>query len=213
MQRAMETVNRNHRAKGLPELEMGIAVHTGEVVVGNIGSTLRSKYGAVGSHVNLTGRVESLTVGGQVLITQSTLVDAGPAVRVGESTLVHGKGFPEPIQAHDLLGIASAPPLFLTRRNEPLVALGRAVPVTLVLLRDKQVTGSQAHGTLSAASRTEARLQTDHDLAEGDDVNLRFPDSGLPDEAYAKVTGRDASGYLLRFTLIFPASRAWLAAQ
>jgi predicted ATPase/class 3 adenylate cyclase len=213
MQRAMETVNRNHRAKGLPELEMGIAVHTGEVVVGNIGSTLRSKYGAVGSHVNLTGRVESLTVGGQVLITQSTLVDAGPAVRVGESTLVHGKGFPEPIQAHDLLGIASAPPLFLTRRNESLVALGRAVPVTLVLLRDKQVTGSQAHGTLSAASRTEARLQTDHDLAEGDDVNLRFPDSGLPDEAYAKVTGRDASGYLLRFTLIFPASRAWLAAQ
>jgi len=43
----------------ITELEMGIAVNTGRVVVGNIGSEKRTKYGAVGAEVNFTGRVES----------------------------------------------------------------------------------------------------------------------------------------------------------
>ncbi|MCZ6874270.1 MAG: response regulator, partial [bacterium] len=61
MQLAMTTVNDQNRQEGLPEIEMGIGVHTGEVVVGNIGSHKRTKYGVVGSHANLTSRIESYT--------------------------------------------------------------------------------------------------------------------------------------------------------
>jgi adenylate cyclase len=64
MQLALAGVNAQNRAAGLPEVEMGIGIHTGEVVVGNIGSDRRTKYGVVGSHVNLTARIESYTVGG-----------------------------------------------------------------------------------------------------------------------------------------------------
>jgi class 3 adenylate cyclase len=71
MQKGMERVNRQNREEGLPAVEMGIAVHTGDVVVGNIGSEKRAKYGAVGSHVNLTARIESYTCGGQVLICRT----------------------------------------------------------------------------------------------------------------------------------------------
>ena len=67
MQRAMSEVNEHNRERSWPEIEMGIALHTGEVVVGNIGSAKRSKYGVVGRTVNLTARIESFTVGGQVL--------------------------------------------------------------------------------------------------------------------------------------------------
>ena len=48
MQKAMRGVNEHNFQMGWPEIEMGIGMHTGEVVVGNIGSTKRSKYGVVG---------------------------------------------------------------------------------------------------------------------------------------------------------------------
>jgi adenylate cyclase len=72
MQLAMDNVNEKMTDWGLPLLEMGIAINTGEVVVGNIGSETRTKYGIVGSHVNLTYRIESYTVGGQIFISEST---------------------------------------------------------------------------------------------------------------------------------------------
>src|SRR5262249_48622092 len=60
MQLAMTEVNQRLTKDGV-QLEMGIGIHTGNVVVGNIGSLRRTKYAAVGSNVNLTGRVESCT--------------------------------------------------------------------------------------------------------------------------------------------------------
>ena len=72
MQSAMQEVNRLNRADGLPSLEMGIAVNTGQVVVGNIGSERRAKYSVVGSHVNFTSRIEAYALGGQVFISSST---------------------------------------------------------------------------------------------------------------------------------------------
>ena len=47
MQLAMEEINAQNEADGLPHLEMGVAVNTGEVVVGNIGSEKRAKYGVL----------------------------------------------------------------------------------------------------------------------------------------------------------------------
>src|SRR5205823_2635207 len=49
MQLAMDSVNLWNSRNGYPRLEMGIGIHTGPVVVGNIGSEKRSKYGVVGS--------------------------------------------------------------------------------------------------------------------------------------------------------------------
>ncbi|NIO10479.1 MAG: hypothetical protein GTO40_21710, partial [Deltaproteobacteria bacterium] len=59
MQNAMAKVNEQNREQGLPELEMGIGLNETEVIVGNIGSSKRSKYAVVGSGVNMTSRIES----------------------------------------------------------------------------------------------------------------------------------------------------------
>ena len=77
MQLAMDEVNERATAIGLPRLQMGIGISTGDVVVGNIGSERRMKYGVVGSPVNETGRIESATVGGQILVSESTLTEGG----------------------------------------------------------------------------------------------------------------------------------------
>jgi class 3 adenylate cyclase len=64
MQGAMEEVNRLNLVDGLPHLEMGIAVNTGAVVLGNIGSERRAKYSVAGAHVNFTSRIEAYALGG-----------------------------------------------------------------------------------------------------------------------------------------------------
>ena len=51
--------------KGYPEVHQGIGMNSGQLVVGNIGSKKRMKYGVVGRNVNLTARIESYTVGGR----------------------------------------------------------------------------------------------------------------------------------------------------
>ncbi len=73
MQLLMPTVNARFREKGFEEVTMGCGLNTGQVVAGNIGSNLRSKYGIVGNAINLAGRIESFTVGGQVLVSESTI--------------------------------------------------------------------------------------------------------------------------------------------
>ena len=78
---------------------MGIAVHSGAVVAGNIGSQDRMKYGVVGPPVNLAGRIESLTIGAQILLSDATLarvrrvVSGGrgnPGGREGRAGARHG---------------------------------------------------------------------------------------------------------------------------
>ena len=68
LQTAMET--ENLAEPGYPPLHMGIGLHAGEVVVGNIGSESRAKYGIIGSAVNLTHRIQGQAQGGEVVVSE-----------------------------------------------------------------------------------------------------------------------------------------------
>ena len=92
MQNKMNEVNAWNRDEGLPELEMGIGIHSGLSVVGNIGSIQKMKYGCIGETVNLAGRIESLTIGGQVLISSSVRDRITEHIRIGSKTDLHAQG-------------------------------------------------------------------------------------------------------------------------
>ena len=96
MQNAMKEVNERNKKMGLPELEMGIGLNDAEVIVGNIGSSKRSKYGVVGSGVNLASRIESYTVGGQVFISESLRKEVGEVLRIDGQLEVFPKGSETP---------------------------------------------------------------------------------------------------------------------
>lgn len=76
MQSAMGAFNERNRGDGLPELEMGVGVHAGEVIVGNIGSESRAKYGIVGSAVNLTQRIQQLAGTREVVVSDRAYIEA-----------------------------------------------------------------------------------------------------------------------------------------
>ncbi|HET7746611.1 MAG TPA: adenylate/guanylate cyclase domain-containing protein [Vicinamibacteria bacterium] len=216
MQRAMEEVNTFNRREGLPDVQMGIAVHTGEVVVGNIGSQTRAKYGVVGSHVNLTGRIEGFTVGGQVLVSQSTIDRAGGRLTVGEKVTFEAKGFADPITVHDLLAVAGRHAIALPRRSDDLGDLSQDIPVTLTVLEGKQMTAEPFEGALVRASLTAACVRSARPLAALSSVRVRLMDGRRirPGDLFAKVAP-SAPGdgtYLIRFTSMDEEGRAALRA-
>ncbi len=92
MQRSLEFISSENIAEGLPELQMGIGIHTGQVVIGNLGSEKRGKYGIVGSAVNTTKRVETIAKGGSILISEKTLGVIGSDVEVVREIQVELKG-------------------------------------------------------------------------------------------------------------------------
>ncbi|MEJ2642120.1 MAG: adenylate/guanylate cyclase domain-containing protein, partial [Desulfosarcinaceae bacterium] len=61
MQSAMASLNRSGERRGYPRLRMGIGIHSGDVILGNIGSTQKLDYTVIGDSVNFTARLESLT--------------------------------------------------------------------------------------------------------------------------------------------------------
>lgn len=72
IQRGMEQVRQEIWAKHGVEVSVGIGIHTGEVVVGNIGSYLKVDYTAIGDHVNTAARIESNTEANQILVSEAT---------------------------------------------------------------------------------------------------------------------------------------------
>ncbi|MFH2126338.1 MAG: adenylate/guanylate cyclase domain-containing protein, partial [Pseudomonadota bacterium] len=104
---ATEEFNRKAAEKGHPPLETGIGLNFGEVVVGNIGSPARTKYGIVGGPVNLTQRIQAQAEGGEVVISREVRDLLPEQVQVGRSFSVRPKGLDRDIELYSLTGSSS----------------------------------------------------------------------------------------------------------
>ncbi len=197
MQLAMGAVNEKIKELDLPPLEMGIGINTGEVVVGNIGSEQRTKYGIVGNQVNLTYRIESYTKGGQILISEQTLKDAGSSVRIEGKKQVQPKRLKRPITIYDVYGVGGFYNLYLPKQEELFFLILEEMPVQYSNLQEKHIANTVFTGTLAKLSNKGAEIRIDDSLGEDSlpseltniKLNLLLSNNPvqLSEDIYAKV--------------------------
>lgn len=213
MQLAMKDVNEILEGIGLCSVEMGIGVHTGEVVAGSIGSQMRATYGVVGRSVTLATRIASYAIGGQVYVSSATLSECDDALDVGEPLTAWPEGASEPMTLHELHGTTQPLTLRLERAEPRPTALATPRSVRFSLAHEGEPALHEGHVVAAAGAYLE--LDTSHPLLVLSSLHLHFVGAAgtpLAGEASARVV-RAAGGSraLLYLTSVSPDIQTHLA--
>ena len=209
MQLAMAGVNRAMVERGMPELAMGIGIATGEVVVGNVGSERRSKYTAVGSTVNLAARIESFTVGGEILICDTTLRAQGETLAVEEERQVHPKGFDKPVRIHR---IASAALVADDTSSTDWLSLETPIVVAVQCVSAKAIEQGTRSARLLSLRRDTVELEMQLPDPPPDELLIRVGESDDAPSGFAKLVSTHEGRVRAVFSWVSPALREWFEA-
>ena len=208
MQSKMNDVNKWNEKKGYPPLEMGIGVNTGEVIVGNIGSEKRTKYGVAGPAVNLCGRIESYTTGGQILIPESTKDMIEADLEIVKEMTVYPKGANKELFLWQVTGIGKPYEIYARHESKKPVPLNKPVPVCFHRLDGKHKLEGELFGGLMGVAGDRALFSTDSQLEILDNIVL---DAG--GDLYCKVLEVSEEGFLLQYTAIPAGYEEWIHAR
>lgn len=195
MQKSMEDINRLNLERGYPRLSMGIGIHTGETVVGNIGCEKRTKYGVLGSNVNLAGRIESYSTGGQILVSETARSRITEELIVARELKVSPKGVDGILTMYRVIGIGGDYNLSYEPDHEPLLPLEYPYLITLRRLNGKDVTNDIFTARVLAASGERVRIQTKGSLKEYENVRM-----DIAGELYGKVIDVKGEDFIIEFT-------------
>lgn len=207
MQNHMSDVNEYNRDNGYPELEMGIGIHKGEVFVGNIGSDRMMRYNVMGKTVNQCSRIESFSVGGQILVSGETIENIRDKVDVKNTFSITAKGFAEMIGVWEISGIMGRyNETVNSDTDEKLLYCNRDVRVVINEIIDKSVSCKSMEGILSGYSTKKCivKMSDDKKLDRLTDVIVAAYDAELADELfsklYVKLVEKNDNEYVFRIT-------------
>lgn len=107
-------------SQGLPAIEIGIGINTGEVLLGNIGSEERMDFTAIGDTVNVADRLQSLAQKGEILIGEQTASLATHRFVVSEQGAQLVKGRSNPVKVFKLLLRQEVQEMSIEKSEKPL---------------------------------------------------------------------------------------------
>jgi adenylate cyclase len=116
---AVVEINEGHRAKGIPEIGIGVGINTGTMCVGDMGSDIRRSYTVIGDAVNLGSRLEGLSkVYGVSIVVSETARQQAPGFAWQELDRVRVKGKEQAVGIFTPLAPADAVPPEVARELE-----------------------------------------------------------------------------------------------
>ena len=205
MQKRMDGINAWNKNRGFPNLEMGIGINTGDVILGNIGSEKRTKYGVVGKHVNLCGRIESYTVGGQVLISPYTKALITQELEIAKKMVVYPKGANGELELSQVTGIGEPYNVHVDLSDSVLRQLEHPIAISFHKIDGKHEDSKTLYGGLIAVARDGALMESDVTLEIYG--NLLINAGG---KLFCKVVDKQDDRYVLQYTSIPTGYAAWL---
>ena len=192
MQQELVHFNLEREAQGKPSLQMGIGVHSGPVLAGNLGAMQRMEYTVIGDTVNVASRIERLTGPGQILVSEATMSWIRPLVEAAEQPPVRVKGKREPVKTFEVHGLRD--------ETEERSEAGRTHPrhktsARIVLLSDE---GRAHEGLLADLSDTGAGVKILPEQMQGLEPGMMVR---LPIDGERDGTGPSLEGTVVRLIL------------
>ena len=205
MELAMDDINRWNEEKNYPALEMGIGLDTGESIVGIIGSEKRMKYGVTGNHVNICSRIESYTVGKQILISPSVREHIPQELEIASEIRVLPKGAEHELSLTHVTGIGAPYNLYFHTKEDTPEPIAEPIPVCFHKLEGKHTQEKTRYGGFISIGHDSAVLETSVTLNPYDNIVVK-----AGGRLFCKVANQKHGAYLLHFTSIPLGYKKWL---
>lgn len=207
MQMAMGKLNDVNRSMGMPDLFTGIAINTGSVVVGDLGSEHYHEYTIIGDEVNLTSRIEAHCLRGQILISESTYQLGKEFIEVGEPNRVEVKGAREAVDLYELHATALPKAMEVPRREgrkSPRIKV--SMPVVFQNLAGKIVLGEKFYGKVIDISYHGLLIETPVKLGKSSEIKMALSLELFSDrttDIYARILNTEQIDDKFRSSLEF----------
>lgn len=207
MQLSMDKLNAEFERNGFPNVQIGIGINTGEVVVGNIGSQKRAKYGVVGRNVNIASRIESYTIGGQILISENTFNSLNEETVVRKEIKVNPKGVTAPITLYEVEKIGSPFNVVYKRDDDTLHEVTEYIQCEYVILDEKSADQIALNGILHKISDVKAVIELKNETPLYSNLKIVLDQKNCEIEdcvLYAKLVENfgENNNYVIYFTHI-----------
>lgn len=209
MQLAMDDINRFNLANGYPEIFAGIGLNTDTVSSGKLGSEIHNEFTVIGDGVNLASRIESHSLRGQVLISESTYAKVADIVTTGQVNKVMVKGKQAEVQLYEVLALKwQSRDLIVPKREiRSSVRLALHEPLSCYLLHGKDVAREPLHGIIEDLSYHGMFITLKEELPVLSNIRFSLALSllgGSKRDIYGKIVSvrrkADCFGYGIEFT-------------